>query len=54
MKDGKAVQVLSGMTGYGAFLDKAYAGWLRQTGRDPESCGFHDPSNSCWFPTMED
>ena len=54
MADGKAVQVLSNMAGYGAFLDKAYEGWLLQTGRDPETCDFHDPANSCWFPAVED
>ena len=27
--------------------------WCRQTGRDPESCDFHDPSQSLWFPAEE-
>ena len=23
-----------------------------QTGTDPESCDYHDPGNSCWFPPI--
>ena len=23
-----------------------------QTGTDPESCDYHDPGNSCWFPPV--
>ncbi len=53
MADGKAVQVLSNMAGGDGFLNKAFEGWLRQTGRKAEDCAFHDPDNSCWFPTME-
>ena len=50
MTDGKAVMLQSGMEGVYAFLDKAFAGWCRQKGIDPESCEFHDPANSLWFP----
>ena len=32
----------------------ACAGWCLQTGRDPRSCDFHDPSQSLWFPTVEE
>ncbi len=53
MKDKKAVSVQSGMDGVYPFLDHAFAAWCRQTGRDPESCDFHDPSNSLWFPMEE-
>lgn len=53
MADGKAVQILSNMTGDTAFLNKAFEGWLRQTDRKAEDCTFHNPENSCWFPTME-
>ena len=35
-------------------LDTAFAAWCIQTGRDPQSCDFHDPSQSLWFPTVED
>lgn len=54
MTDGRAVQLQSSMEGVYPFLDHAYAAWLRQTGRDPEDCDFHDTANSCWFPPMED
>lgn len=50
MTDGKAVTLQSGMEGVYPFLDKAFAGWCRQKGIDPESCEFHDPANSLWFP----
>ena len=32
----------------------AVAAWCLQTGRDPQSCDFHDPSQSLWFPTVEE
>lgn len=54
MKDGRSVQLQSGMKGMYPFLDKAYDAWLIQTGRKPENCTFHDPENSCWFPPLED
>ena len=54
MTDGSSVSVQSSMDGVYPFLDTAFAGWCLQTGRDPESCTFHDPSQSLWFPTMED
>ena len=54
MTDGTAVQVQSNMVGVYPFLDTAFAGWCLQTGRDPQSCDFHDPSQSLWFPTQEE
>lgn len=54
MADGNTVQLQSTMDGCFPFMDHAYAAWLRQTGRREEDCPFHDPSNSCWFPPVED
>ena len=54
MKDGSAGSVQSAFDGVYPFLDTAFAGWCLQTGRDPQSCDFHDPSQSLWFPTVED
>ena len=54
MADGSAVLVQSNMDGAYPFLDAAFAGWCRQTGRDPNACDFHDPANSCWFPKTEE
>ncbi len=54
MTDGSVVSLQSTMDGVYPFLDTAFAAWCRQTGRDPQSCGFHDPSQSLWFPTVED
>ena len=54
MTDGSAVSVNTNMDGVYSFLDSAFAAWCRQTGRDPDSCDFHDPSKSLWFPTMEE
>ena len=54
MKDGSAVSLQSNMDGVYPFLDTAFAAWCLQTGRDPQSCDFHDPSQSLWFPTVED
>ena len=51
MADGSAVQVQSTMDGAYPFLDKAFSCWLTQTGRVREECAFHDPQNSCWFPS---
>ena len=54
MSDGRSVQVYSTMNGAYAFMDAAFAGYLRQTGKTREDCPFYDPSNSCWFPNTED
>lgn len=54
MTDGRSVQLQAGMEGVYPFLDKAFLGWLRQSGKRAEDCPFHDPANSCWFPPMED
>lgn len=54
LKDGRTVGLQSAMEGVYPFLDEAFAGWCRQTEHDPENCDFHDPSQSHWFPTVED
>ncbi len=54
MADGNTVSLQSTMDGVYPFLDTAFAAWCLQTGRDPRSCDFHDPSQSLWFPTVED
>ena len=54
MADGTAVSLQSPMDGVYPFLDTAFAAWCMQTGRDPQACDFHDPSQSLWFPTVED
>ena len=54
MHDGTAVSLTSNMEGVYPFLDTAFAGWCLQTGRDPQSCSFHDPSNHWWFPHEEE
>lgn len=54
MTDGSAVSLQSAFEGVYPFLDTAFAAWCLQTGRDPQSCDFHDPSQSLWFPTVEE
>ncbi|MBQ7801489.1 MAG: hypothetical protein IJ375_04090 [Oscillospiraceae bacterium] len=54
MVDGRSVSLQSTMEGSYPFLDVAFAGWCRQTGKKPEDCGFYDPSQHCWFPDMEE
>ena len=54
MADGGIVSLQSSMDGVYPFLDTAFVAWCLQTGRDPQSCDFHDPSQSLWFPTVED
>ena len=54
MADGSAVSLQSSMEGVYTFLDTAFAAWCLQKGIDPQSCDFHDPSQSLWFPTVED
>lgn len=54
MDDGRNVSLQAAMIGVYPFLDVAFAGWCRQTGTDPKTCDFYDPSNSCWFPNMEE
>ena len=54
MEDGRSVSLQSAMTGAYDFLDHAFLRWCRETGRDAESCDFHDTANHLWFPTLED
>ena len=54
MTDGRAVGLQSAMEGTYPFLDHAFAAWCRQKGIAPETCDFHDPSQSLWFPTQEE
>lgn len=54
MTDGRTVSLQSTMEGTYPFLDHAFAAWCRQKGLEPESCAFHDPSESLWFPNVED
>ena len=54
MADGSAVSLQSPMDGVYPFLDTAFAAWCMQTGRDPQSCDFHDPRQSIWFPSVEE
>lgn len=54
MENGSTVSLQSSFDGVYLFLDTAFAAWCLQTGRDPGSCDFHDPSRSLWFPTVED
>ena len=54
MVDGSSVSVQSVMLGVYAFLDTAFAGWCRQKGINSDDCAFYDPSNSCWFPSVEE
>jgi len=53
-QDGSTLSLQSTMDGVYPFLDTAFAGWCLETGRDPQSCDFHDPSQSLWFPTVEE
>ena len=50
MEGGRTVSVNSNMDGVYPFLDAAFSHWCRQKGIAPESCAFHDPSKSWWFP----
>ena len=54
MTDGRSVSLQSYMEGVYPFLDKAFYGWCAQKGLEPEQCEFHDPDNSCWFPSVEE
>ena len=54
MQDGRSVSLQSTMEGAYPFLDVAFAGWCRQTGRTAEDCAFYDPGQHCWFPGMEE
>ena len=54
MADGSVVSLQSAMEGVYPFLDTAFAAWCMQTGRELQSCDFHDPSQSLWFPTVEE
>ena len=53
MADGRSVSLQTTMEGTYPFLDVAFAGWCRQTGRAREDCDFYDPSQHCWFPSVE-
>ena len=52
MTDGQAFHLQHNMTNVSSFLDTAYDGWCAQRGLAKEQ-DFHDPENSCWFPSAE-
>ncbi len=54
LSDGTTLSLNSNMDGVYPFLDSAFDAWCRQTGRDPAQCPFHDPSQSLWFPSVEE
>ena len=54
MTDGTSVSLQSTMDGVYLFLDTAFAGWCLQKDIDPQSCNFHDPGKSWWFPHEEE
>ena len=54
LEDGTAVSLPSTLDGVYPFLDTAFAAWCLQTGQDPMSCDFHDPSKHWWFPHEEE
>lgn len=54
MTDGRSVGLQASMSGVYPFMDHAFSRWCVQTGRAPESCAFHKPEESCWFPIQED
>ena len=54
MDDDTSVSLQSSMDGVYLFLDTAFAAWCMQKGIDPQTCDFHDPSKSWWFPHEEE
>lgn len=54
LADGHSIQLQASMEGVYPFMEKAFCGWLKQTGRVKEDCSFYDPQNSCWFPSREE
>ncbi len=54
LRDNRTVSLQSTMEGAYPFLDVAFAGWCRQTGKTVEDCPFYDPAQHCWFPSMEE
>ena len=50
MTDGNVIHLQSTMNGCYEFMDHAFQGWLKQTGKRKEDCPYYDPDNSCWFP----
>ena len=54
LTDGTSVSLQSSMDGVYLFLDTAFAGWCLQKDIDPQTCDFHDPSKSWWFPHEEE
>ena len=54
MTDGRTFHLPTTMDGVYSFMDYAFARWCVQTDKKPEACDFHDPDNSCWFPSVEE
>lgn len=53
MTDGSAVPVQLSLEGAEDFLNTAFLGWVQQNNIDIRNTHFHDPKNSCWFPSQE-
>ena len=53
MADGSSVTIQLSLEGAEAFLNTAFLGWVQQNNIDIRNTQFHDPKNSCWFPSQE-
>ncbi len=53
LADGNSLSLQATMEGVYDFLDWAFHGWCRQNMIDSETCEFHKPEESCWFPPQE-
>lgn len=54
MADGRTFHLQQSLQGRDAFMEQAFSGWCKQTGKRKEDCEFYDPDNSCWFRTVEE
>ena len=54
MDDDTSVSLQSSMDGVYLFLDTSFAALCLPQGIDPQTCDFHDPSKSWWFPHEEE
>lgn len=52
--DKRTIQLQSSMDGVTAFMNKAFAGWLKQYNKTVEDCTHYDPEQFRWFPPLQE
>ena len=54
LSDGYSIQLQSSMDGFYDFMNKAFAGWVKQNNKKTDDCQHYDPHKYSWFPSLQE